>query len=147
VPLLLHVRNDLIKRASVGDRLEHESGYRYWTLVQYRRGHGRCHAHLSAKGGASAATIPGLRETLTLGRSSLPVLHILIQLSIGSPARVARSRLAACGSLLSNRRLRRALRIPTRSSSGALWLVGCLSGLSAGGCRRARLLIRLCTGS
>ena len=67
------------------------------------------HVHLPTKDGASAATVPGLREALTLGRSSLPVLHILIQLSIASPAGAARFRLPAWGSLLRHRRLRRAL--------------------------------------
>ena len=71
------------------------------------------HARLSTRDGTSAAaepaTIPSLREALTLDRPSLPVLHVLIQLSICPSARVARPRLSAGDPLLGNRLLRGAL--------------------------------------
>jgi hypothetical protein len=56
-------------------------------------------ARLSTKTRASAAAVPSLREALTLDRSSLAVLHILIQLSI----------FPASASLLGDGLLRRAL--------------------------------------
>ena len=56
-------------------------------------------ARLSTKTRASAAAVSSLREALTLDRSSLAVLQILIQLSI----------VPASGSLLGDRLLRRAL--------------------------------------